>query len=365
MADSSLLAFFNRTHYQEISVIVDQTFFRLMEPTTAIDNYFPITNYLSRKLLLMQFKANKPVIASIIAEEQEIPRMRSRAEITEQLMTNLKLGKQYVFKDKDYELMKEMELYMAARGPLASQLVDKMKEALFGTIADLTPSIVERMMQMVFQVATTGACQFTDPLTGARVDLSYPTSPTLMLPALTGAARWSQPTTADPLRNLEDHAEAYYQLFGMFPEALILRRNTLRQVANANATKIAMLRRMGADSTTPDVTGVYLGDPQTIDLIIERTKVTEVVIFDSQYSEEAADGSVTDKYFLPDDTYTFAARNNIEGAMVPTVEKDFAPGLYVAGRQINDAPRIERVAAVGNGLPFVRDSRKLAARKVA
>jgi hypothetical protein len=139
----------------------------------------------------------------------------------------------------------------------------------------------------------------------------------------------------------------------------------LRQIADSNEAKIAYLRTIGADSATPDVTGVYLKDEQVIDMIKMRVRCQTVELFDAQYSEEAEDGTVTDKFFLPDNYYLFGRDGYLERALVPTVEKDFQPGVFVHSKVVEESPRQERTVAVANGIPLVVDERYIAARKVA
>lgn len=346
--------------------IVDTTFFRLLEETTAISPIFPITSYPSRKILLAKTQHSRPTIGSIVAEDQDIPATRPRATLSEEVFSNLKIGKKLLFLERDFELMFEMQTYLSTTGTAQAQVAAAIEKHFFGLAADLVPCVIEKLTVLTFQVAMTGSCIYTDPLTKARVELTYPgVLPTLLPAALTGTARWTQSATATPLANLETHATAYYDALGTFPQKIIMRWSTLRQIANSVEAKTAVMRRMGADSTTPDTTSSYLSDAQVIDLILERTRATALILFDAQYSEEASNGTVTNKYYLEDNTYLFARDGQFERAFVPTVEKDFAPGIFYVAETTSKAPRREHSIAVGNGIPFTADDRYIAARKVA
>jgi len=100
-------------------------------------------------------------------------------------------------------------------------------------------------------------------------------------------------------------------------------------------------------------------------MISARLRGAKVNLFDSAYSEEDALGNVIDKYYLPANTYFFAEPGLVEKAYVPTVEKDFAPGVFTLAEMVSKLPRVERVAAVANVIPFVTDARKLASRQVS
>lgn len=349
-----------------IDKFVDQTFFRLLEGTAPVDALMPRTNYIDRALLILKMVYHKPTIASLVAEEQEIPASKPQTQITEDLLSNCKIGKQIIWKARDFEMMQKMKLMAGQMGNLGNQVIQGLEKHYFGQIADLIPSINEKAMVLTMRIATGQTATFEDPLSGAKFTLSYPDTIAAHLPAaLTTTARWSQPTTATPLQNLEDHATAIYNNLGQWMPTNVMHFTTLRQIANTTEAKVAKLRKMGSDTATPDVTGMYLSDQEVMDLIMERTRCTNVVLFDAQYSEEAADGTITDKYYLPENYYIFARPGYIEQAFVPTVEKDFAPGIYQNSRVLNDAPRVERSVAVGNMIPACFDPRFLAARKVA
>lgn len=356
-----------------INKIVDQTFFRLLEGTQPIDALIPRTNYVDRSLLLLKMKNHRPTVASLVAEEQEIPASRPQTQLNEDLLSNCKLGKQYIWKARDFELMQKMKMMAAGMGSLGTQVIQGLEKHYFGMVADLVPSINEKALVLAMRVATGQTATFTDPITGAKFTLSYPDIIPAHLPApLTTTARWSQPLTAKPLQNLEDHARLIYDGgetgstgLGMWMPTIVMHFNTLRQIAKTNEAKTAKLANMGSNSSTVDLDTVYFKDQEVMDLIMERTRCTQVIIFDAQYSEENAAGIITDKYYLEENWYFFAKPGYIEQAFVPTVEKDFQPGIYQASRVINDAPRVERTVAVGNMIPACFDPRCLAARKVA
>jgi hypothetical protein len=55
----------------------------------------------------------------------------------------------------------------------------------------------------------------------------------------------------------------------------------------------------------------------------------------------------------------------MERAFVPTVEKDFQPGIFSLTEQKSIIPRREQMAGVANGVPAVFDARKICAQKVS
>lgn len=364
--DASIVGFIDRNPRQ-INKIVDQTFFRLLESIAPFDMCFPMTSYMSRKLLLAKFKRHKPTIASIVAEEQEIPATRNRATLTEELFNNLKLGKRYVYTARDFELMHEMNRYLGEAGGQSTAMASDLRRYFFGIVADLIPAIAETAMMLAIEIATTGSCDYTDPITNQRVTLTYDDIIANHFPIdLVGGALWSAAATCTPLENLRLWSEDYYNNLGMWPEKVVMRFTQLRQIADSNEAKVAWLRTMGADSTAPETTGVYLKDEQVMDMVMTRTRCREVLLMDQQYSVDVAGtGEPEDKYFLEEGRVFFAKDGYVERAMVPTVEKDFQPGVYVHSEVIKKSPRVEESLAVANMIPFVPDPRYLAGRKVA
>lgn len=350
---------------RDVDKLVNQTFFRLLEDTSGLLRIMPRTSYQSRKLLALRFKHNRPTIASIIAPEQEIPASRPRMELTEDFYVNCKVGKKIVWKEQDFELVNDLQNLML--GTAGTGAVDAIERHYFGQVADLVPAIYDRSLTIGLQILTTGTCQFVDPLSAATFAIAYTDLESTLFPAgLTGNARWSQSTQAAcvPLDNLETLADAYYDVNGSYAPFVVMSLKNFREVRNANSTKIAVLRRAGADSTTPDVTGVYVPDAQARDLILERTRALELIIFDAEYSQENADGTVTNLRYMPQDYVVLTSAGALEQAFVPTVENNFAPGIFQNSKVVEEAPRVERTVAVGNMIPACFDRRKLCARKV-
>jgi hypothetical protein len=356
----SIVEFFNRRK-REVDRIVDQTYFQLLEATAPIEEMYPRKNYNKRKLLSLRMTRHRPTVASIVAEGQEIPASRPNVELNEDLFSNCKVGKQIIWKDKDYELMDDLRSALAGSD---AQTAKAIETHYFGEAADLVPAIYDKSLLITMQLGTTGTCNFTDPLSGAKFVLTYPTEATLMPAPLTGNARWAQSATSAPLENLRTLSESWYDINGSWATRVAIRRKNLRELADANSTKIAKLRMSGADSATPDVTGLYIDDEEAIAMIKRWTKATTVIVFDAKYSEEQADGTIQDKYFLPDDYVVLGDPAAIEQAFVPTIEKKMQPGIYQASKELNDAPLTERTVAVGNMVPACFDTRKLCARKV-
>jgi len=351
-----------------INRIVDETFWRLTESQDGLNGLIPTTSYLTRELFLLKQQHSKPTIANVYAEEQEIFNSRTRLTLNTELISNCKIGKQYTWKGMDFVEMDRLQnvTFNSYDGADAVRLA--IENYFFGRAADLIPAIDSRALLMAINVLITGSGTFTDPLTNAQYSLTYAnTSPALMLPALAGTARWTQPTTATALIDLENHGQAYYNRFGYFPKTLVMRYQMLRDIANQDATRTAIAQLRGFPIATGAAAPAYyyVEDAIVTDLITTRLRGASIILFDAGYSDEDALGNVTDKYYIPANTYFFLEPDLAERAYVPTVEKDFAPGVFTLAEMVSRLPRVERVAAVANVIPFVTDARKIASRQVS
>ncbi|MGL5925546.1 hypothetical protein [Chroococcidiopsis sp.] len=366
---AAIIDWYSRNTHK-VQKIVDLSFFRLLESDTSVfADLAPIVDYVDVMLLIMKFSKSKPTIASLVSDEQELPTGRARIQISEEALTEARFGKQYVFKNNDFKAFKRLE--DAIRRAESAELVDAFEGVFLGLAEDLAPAIVEKMTVLLMDVLTTGSCNFVDPLTGVRFQLAYPdtiaTGPNQLLftDAPVAGTQVNNPA-ANSLAQLDAHAMAYYNNFGVFPSRIYLRWTNIRDIAAQTSTRLALSQRNGysiASTDTASLNAVYVEDEQVTDLISQRLRGAEVKLLDAMYSEENEAGVVTDKYFLSDNFYFFGEPGMAERSFVPTPEKMFEKGIYVGAKDIDDAPRIERLAGVGAGIPTVFDSRKLAARR--
>jgi len=350
---------------------VDQTDWRLLNPVdrSRLDRLIPATSYPSRSILINRMITHRPTLATIIAEDAEVPPSRPQMILNEELLGNCKIGKKYQWNERDQKQLLELQ-----QGNLPQATKIAIENYFFGTIGDLVPSIYDKSMRMAMEIALTGSVDFTDPISKAKFKMSYTTTSGHIPAALTSTALWSAATTATPLQNLQDHAETVYNTLGKFPDSVSMHRTQLRQVAATNEAKIAWLTRTGGSGTTSqDLTGVFLSDMMVKELIGERVNPNtgaEVIINDAKYSEENADGTISDKFFLAVGAntgyYQFGWDGYIERGFVPTIENKLASGIYVVnGQKTDDVPHRYWTTAVANFVPVVKDPRYIAARKVA
>jgi hypothetical protein len=359
---------------RQVTAAVNQTDRLLMESTVPLDTLFPITSYQTTELLLLKMQGNITV-ASIVAPDQELPNDGGNFSLTEDLLGRALIGKQHVFTDKEYDGLEKMRTYSASGGPQGTAIVNAYERYLLGIAADMPAAINAKHLILLMQVMTTGACDYLDPLTELKVELIYSDRVTALFPtALAGNDRWSQPTTATGLADLESLSEAWRLVHGSKPTFLLAHYDDLRNLANQTATLSALGAIAGTDTTL--AASLYLSsmyDRNTLELtagpllelIQARTGVSRVLIVDAKYSETLKNGTKRDAYYLPEQYVVFGDEMGMyERARVPFKENGNAPGVYVATKELDDAPLRERIAGMSAGVPFVRDGRYLCAQKI-
>jgi hypothetical protein len=360
----SFVDFYNRSK-RVIDEIVDKTYAELNLSTDPLNTAFPIIDYASTSLLLLDI-VRKPTVGTIVASG-DIPATKPITEITEREMKRLGIGKRYEFGSEDLEAMKEFELYLASQGNVAPAAIEQFKAYFWGIAADLIPAMRRKQYILMLKLATQGSVTYTDPLSEVVVRITYPdTIPTLLPATLTAGNLWSAATTANGLLNLESLAEAWYDEFYSFPTTLMIRRRDLLALRRQDSTKAAMASAMSQNLDASQVGDIYVKEDVVVNLIKERTKVRDVVVMDAQYYEENPDDPrlPTAGHYLDDGVITFLEEGNNFVASIPSVENDWQPGVKVLAEREKEVPRRESITGYQRVIPAIKDSRKISAQKV-
>lgn len=374
-----ILEYLNRQDIaNSVRVLVDQTNYLLMndEAIPVLDRVIAPKFYADTNLLLNRIKHHRPTVGTLVSKDAEIPPSRPRMTLTEDVLKDSRIGKKLQYGSETLAMLRKLNMMS---GTNAIAYAEVVKEHFFGEISGLVPAIQDKSRLLSTQIALTGSCNFSDPISKVQFSVSYTTVASHMPNALTTTARWNQPTTCTPLANLNVHAETVYydpaggnDNLGRFPDYVFMNRLNMRRVADSNEGKIAFLTKFGGNgSTSQDLTGVYVTDEAIKAIIGERVnprRPATVVEIDAMISEEQADGTITDKFLMDvngsTDYYFFAWDGYIERAFVPC-EEDGTSGIFiVSGELTNDIPFKTWTTAVANYMPIVLDPRQICARKV-
>lgn len=365
--------FYNR-NTRQVAAAVDQTDRLLRENMGPIDLLFPVVSYQQPELLLVKMTGDITV-ASLVGPDHELPNDDGQMTLTEELVGDLLIGKQHVFTKKEYKALRKMNLYLSQSGPQAQAVLDGYRQWLYGIAASMQPAVYAKLLILLMEVLTTGACDYTDPLTGVKAGITYNDKVNALFPAaLTGNDRWQISASADGLSDLQTLSRAWYDVHGADPEWMLVHHNDLRNLAAQTATKSAYAAMGATDASLVTSVDIPVNkDPNTLELrpgpllslIQGRTGVQRVIIFDAKYTETLEGGGKRKASYLPDDYIVFgSSMGEYERALLPFEENGDQPGLYIATKELNDAPLRERLAGMTAGVPFVKDGRYLCAQKI-
>lgn len=329
-----------------------------------LDEFFPIQTYPDFKILFLKFK-NVAAIASIVGFEGEIPGTRT-GNITEAELEVFKLGIAHHYTENLMIMMHEYE----QRAQAVPALMAQLKNILFGSIDDLKPRLNGLMKLMVWQVLTTGTCDYLDPRTRIRARIAYDTEPTLFPAALTTTRRWSQPTTATGVQDLANLMEAYYLIHRSFPIKLVMSRNAVNKLLAQDSTRtLAIARTVSAATTSQYVVGRELLNQ----LLMDR-QLPPIEEYDRSVVVENADGTTTNTRLIPDNRFLFLSKmigsngqatSMGERSLGPVVSNQMKPGIFVFAEQVGSKePPVDRSVGVCTFVPSVYDSRCLSSQQI-
>jgi hypothetical protein len=235
----------------------------------------------------------------------------------------------------------------------------------------LPTAIDAKHLILMFQIACLGSLTYTDPLTGVQAQLSLTDTVSAHLPAAPGTL-WND-TAATGLAQMESICEAYRSTLGLKPPMVFLHYDEIKDLSQQTATREQIAARMATDSALAgdlyipcnyDPNTYELQEGMLLDAIRDRCGPIRVVVFDAKYSEEASDGTVTEKYFLPQGYMMFAKPMLGEKARLPFKENGWQSGVITDVEEISKYPLQERIVGMTAGVPFFKDGRYIAAQQV-
>ncbi|NJN11674.1 MAG: hypothetical protein HC836_38135 [Richelia sp. RM2_1_2] len=331
---------------------------KLLGQYQLFDEYFPIT--LSDDFRMLEYLLERNMaIASVIANGQEIPQTQAgRLVKVEGKMGKLAIS--HVFEEDDEIRMHELRNMQS----LPQAFVDM----LFGSVDGLQPRIVKLANVLTAMIFYQGFVDFTDPRTGTGMRLRYNTYPELMLPPLSGntpgSAVWTDYTNANGILNLRDHARAFYNLNGYYPDEVLMSQELCDDLTAQQSTRDQALA-LGIISNIPGNTLPAVVDEEILGKVASRLKIPRVRVYDAQYEVEVAPGQNVRGRYFPSHTYTFLTKGMGKRLMGPTIENNGKPGIFIKSEEdIKSSPPQSRSYAVARMIPFAPQPKQIASRKV-
>jgi hypothetical protein len=378
--DDLLISDFLRSHSRQITQIVDTTHRKLLISTEPLTALYPAVDYASANIAMAQLSGSTPVLARIIAPESEVPVTKTKIQLSVESIGQLKVALAHVWAENDYRMLQDLK-----SANISPELKSALTAYFYQYPLNLTKSVRNRALRIAILCSLEANVDYVDPITNVRVNIDYRDkmeSIARQFPAaLTGLNAWSDPVNSTPLMNMATHLDDLYDLHGVRkPTALVLSYTTFMQIRNAVSTKEAWQMKTGGyvsdlpitDPNNP-LSRLFLKDEEVKDLISAYTgvPVNAITVAEGEFEEEQLDGSLIRQPYFSDSNgnsnyYCFHYENGqVESAFVPTVEKNFSPGLFELNELISKLPKKEITAVCGNVVPIIRNAKYLAARKVS
>lgn len=241
-------------------------------------------------------------------------------------------------------------------------------DLLFGCVDSLLPRIVKLANVLTAMVYYQAFVDFTDPRTGSGIRLKYNAYPELMLPPITGNtpgdAVWTDYVNANGILNLKNHARAFYDINGYYPDETLMSQDLCDDLLQQQSTRDHALS-LGIITNVPGSSVPAVVDEQILAKLAERLKIPPIRIFDAQYEIEVAPGQNVRGRYFPSDMYVFLTKGSQCRLFGPTIEKKGKPGFFVKTEEdLKSSPPQSRSYAVARMLPFEPQVKHIAARKV-
>jgi hypothetical protein len=344
---------------------------RLLGQFQMFDDYAPIETSDDFRALQYQFKRNMSV-ASVIATGQEIPSTRV-GELFRIEEGALKLGLAHVFDEET-----EIRMYELRN---STAIPESFINMLFDSINDLQFKIVKMCNVLMAQAWYLGRIQYLDSRSNTQITLSYDTIPSLFPPPLIGNDDWTNLQTATGIRDLQRHSEFFYNVNGYYPSCVKMSQrmanNLMEQEATAN-----FAASMNMISAIPQPGQQRYVDLKIVNEMALRMNFPPIQINDARYSVEVSPGETRDVRYIPDNYYIFCSPYMSARKWGPTLESlqgtmgqsmgsrrrmaKPRPGIFVrVAEAVKTSPPVDRSYAVARFIPWVNDTRQLAARKVS
>lgn len=329
---------------------------KLLDQYALLDEYVPARMTDDFDALAYLVKQNL-VIASIISTGGEIPQTRFGRFVEFKSSDPFKLAISCIYNEQDQiDMLKFMN--MSARFQ-SKAFVD----LIFNSVDSLQPRIWKLANVLTWQAISTGLVQYKDPRSGALAKLQYKVLPELVLPPLTGNDDWATLATANGIKNLQDHSQAFYEINGFYPDETVMSKADGRNLLKQQST-LEQSRSLGLIAQ-PGSAGQTSVDATILAKLGEKLEFPPIRLYDAQYEIEVQPGVYLRGRYLNRGRYTFMTKGMGERIWMPTIENGGKQGIYVQTEEVKSSPPEDRSFAVGRMIPFFPKPEYFAGRQVS
>lgn len=369
--------------------IVEDTYHRILERSDLLNAVMPVRTYDDFDILQYLIE-QKRLLGSVMAFGQEIP-LRNEGRFTKLNAQLFKVGtgRRYdertqiaLRKAAEEAALKRITVQNIYQGDAQDPNVvairgtnNSLAEVLFGSVMSVTMELMDLIRMLSFQALQFGFVNYEDTFTASKLTLDF-RDPKAdyglggvnahFPPSLAGTAQdWANVSTAEGLRIIEEDCEVYLDTNGKMPDYIVMSRKTVRQLLHQDYTRTQYSAIVNAPAgITVSATG-QIGFTQ-LEALMQSRDLPKIVTIDDQYTGVDQNGNeIGKRRFVNQGRYFFCENNMGERAIGPTVENDFAPGLFVRVKEQKQDPPVDVILGTASALPLIPNPKKLYAREVS
>lgn len=227
-------------HYKEhVDSIIDTTFYTLInreEDDDWVDQIYPMVEIPEWEYTQAMMDNVMP-IAHVIGVDGELPSVRNQIDFTSFTEQYSKLGYQHIWDEAKLRTLGKA-LQNAERRNSQSAMAQALDMFFILPQQKLINGLVNTGRYLSLQQIFTLQVEYQDPRTRVRVSLDHrELAPQTLWPSpLTGAEDWSNYPTANGLRDLESHFDAWFAINGDYPQEVRMSRSLMRHLLNQEST---------------------------------------------------------------------------------------------------------------------------------
>lgn len=317
--------------------VVDNTLRQLKERSRVLDKYVPMKTKQGREWLGYITEQIDP-IASLVSPGAEYPATkRGKFSQVEAKLCKAALRHEWT-EDVQWRMKEVMEFAKAkgitvqnisvGEGKISAGQDNNLAELIFGTLAALVRGHANLLDYLAWQVLQTGAMSFSDSRTGLDINLDW--KPALKSTynhfpaALTGANRWTEWNTADPLQDLYNMHYIYKYDNGFPADEICMSEQLVNQMLRCKSTRESVVSSLTIGSA---MTGTV--SMEQLNEVLRRRFLPAITTVDDHFQMDSSNtGSETPTRFLDPTRVVFLKKDSAERVLGGTLENDGKAGIY-------------------------------------
>lgn len=317
--------------------IADTTLRRLKERSRLLDRFVPLKQKEGDEWLAYLTEQIDP-IASLVSPGAEYPATR-RGQFNQVQAKMFKAALRHEWSEDTQRQLKKIQELARAKNITIQNITaedgkvlvgqdNSLAELIFGTLAALVRGHINLLDYLAWQVLQTGALVYNDPRTGLNINLDWKpavkTQHNHFPAALTGARRWTEWETADPIQDLTDMAFFYKRDGAGNADAIAMSDRLVHQMLRCKSTKEAVVSSMTIGSVITGTVSV-----EQMNEVLRRRFLPPIEMVDDEFQLDGDNtGSSVATPMLDPTRVVFLKKGIAERVIGGTLENDGKTGIH-------------------------------------